>query len=594
MKNSNHREITLILETSPPKSPATFKQLHALFVTSGLALDTYPLSRLLRGLAAFPPLHSHAAAVLRHAPPPSSPFLSNTLTSSLAARGHTLLALSLYSLLLSPFSSPKPNNHTYPSLLKACAASPPSARHGRSLHAHLIKFLGDDGVDSFVRAALVNFYSKCGRIAACRYIFDQIPDPDLPTWNSILSAYARRRSNYLGRADSAAEALALFEKLQFSSIRPNEITLVALIGACGDFGALCDGAWAHAYVVRNNLVLNRFVGTALIEMYAKCGRLDLAHQVFDALPQRDTLCYNAMIRGLAIHGHGRRALTLFDKMRFDGPEVDDVTMVAVLCACAHAGLVAEGRNCFTTMEVDFGITPRIEHFGCLVDLLGRAGLVEEAEDVLRRMSMKPNAAMYRSLIRACRIHNETEIGERLIRKLIQLEPEHGGNYVLSSNLYADINQWDGVDRVRKAMKAKGIDKTPGSSTVEIGGVTHEFLLGDRRHPLSKEVYSMLDEIERRLLEHGHSPRTKEVLFDVEEEDKEDALTCHSERLAIAFALLSTEKGATIRIIKNLRVCSDCHASSKLISRIYGREIIMRDRSRFHHFRDGVCSCSDYW
>lgn len=390
------------------------------------------------------------------------------------------------------------------------------------------------------------------------------------------------------------EALVLFHRMMSVSLtKPNEITLVAVVSACGDLGALGQGIWAHVYVIRNGLSVNRFVGTALIEMYSKCGRLDFAEQVFDSLGQKDTMCYNAMIRGLAIHGNGRLAVGLFDRMITEGVGVDEVTMVVVMSACSHAGLVDEGRRFFDRMQDDFGIEPKSEHYGCLVDLLGRAGRLEEAEEVVSEMPMKPNATVYRSLLGACRLRGNLRTGERLLARLMQFEPDHGGNYVLQSNLYANLSRWDDVGRVRKVMKNKGVAKTPGLSLVEMDGVIHGFLIGDKSHPRTDEIYAKLDEIGRRMHERGHRPRTNEVLFDVEEEDKEDALSYHSERLAIAFCLVASDSGP-IRIIKNLRVCSDCHSSTKLISSVYGRDIIVRDRTRFHHFKNGACSCLDYW
>ncbi|WOL15850.1 pentatricopeptide repeat-containing protein [Canna indica] len=585
--------ISLVLR-SCPKSLSAFNQVHAHFITSGLARHTFPLSRLLLLLSSLPPSLPHAASLLSSLPP-SSPFLLNTLLSSLADAGRTHLALSLYSHHLLQPLSPPPNNHTFPSLLKACvAAGPPFAPVGRALHAHILKFLGHDAADHFARAALLSFYSRCGKVAYCRRIFDRISNPDLPAWNCMLSAYARCCSDG-GDAGSGMQALFLFRRLQLSSaFRPNEITLVALISSCGDLGALGQGIWAHAYVELHRLVVNQFVATALIEMYSKCGRLDLAEQVFVSLPQKDMLCYNAMIRGFGIHGRGQQAVELFNKMTKEGVSVDEVTFVVVTSSCAHAGLVDEGERLFYRMQKEFEIEPKIEHYGCLVDLLGRSGKLEEAEKVIQSMPMKPNAILFRSLLTACAIHNNIEMGERVISQLMHSEPEHGGNYVLLSNMYARVCRWDGAMQVRKVMKDKGIDKTPGSSLVEIDGCMHEFLMGDKTHPLWKEIYAMLDEMDRRLHEFGYMPRTKDVLFDVEEEDKEDALSYHSERLAIAFALLSSDPSVPIRIIKNLRVCGDCHLTTKLISGIYRREIIVRDRSRFHHFRSWTCSCLDYW
>lgn len=415
-----------------------------------------------------------------------------------------------------------------------------------------------------------------------------------------MSAYAHGTSGANGTStcsdepSSCIEVLFLFNEMQMSLIRPNEITLVGLIGACADLGALTQGLWAHAYLQKHGLELNCFVGTSLIDVYSKCGCINLAAQVFDSLPKRDTKCYNSMIRGLAIHGLARPAIELFNNMGREGVSVDDVTFVVTMCACAHAGLVDEGRRCFDSIKEVYGIEPKIEHYGCLVDLLGRAGWLDEAHEVVLKMPMMPNSVLWRSLLGASRIHGNKELGELALGHLIELEPESGGNYVLLSNIYANMSHWEDVRSVRKVMKDKGINKIPGHSLIEMDGEIHEFIIGDRAHPKSREIYAMLDEMGRKLLAHGHRPNTQEVLFDIGEEEKEDALSYHSEKIAIAFALVASDSTAPIRIIKNLRVCADCHASAKLISQIYRREIILRDRIRFHHFRDGSCSCLDYW
>jgi pentatricopeptide repeat protein len=558
-------------------------------ITTGLTLHTYPLSKLL--LLSSTLAITYALSIFNQIPNPTI-FLFNTLISSLTNhRHHTHIAFSLYSRLLS-HKTVTPNSFTFPSLFKACG-SEPWFYHGRALHTHVLKFLGP-ACDHFVQASLLNFYAKCGKVGVSRYLFDQIKEPDLATWNSILAAYARSASSSTCDTSLSLEVLSFFNEMQRSSIRPNEVSMVALIGACADLGALSQGAWAHAYVLKNNLKLNRFVGTALIDMYSKCGCLDLAYQLFDKLRERDTSCYNAMIGGFAVHGYGHRAISLYERMKLERLVPDDVTFVVTMCACSHVGLVEEGCKVFESMEEVYGIEPKLEHYGCLVDLLGRAGRLKEAEERVRTMPMKPNAILWRSLLGAARVHGYLEIGEIALKHLIQLEPETSGNYVLLSNMYASIDRWDDVNRIRKLMKDHGINKMPGSSLVDIGGAMHEFLMGDKTHPYSKEVYLKLEEINRRLSEYGHKPRTREVLFDIEEEEKEDALSYHSERLAIAFALIASDSTVPIRIIKNLRVCYDCHVSAKLISLIYVRDIIVRDRNRFHHFKDGMCSCSDYW
>lgn len=453
-----------------------------------------------------------------------------------------------------------------------------------------------------MRSSLLNFYSCFGNINVCRYLFDQINQPDLATWNSILSAYGHNTSvkydacvsNSQDDSSLSLEVLHLFNQMQKSWVKPNEVTLVALISACADLGAVSQGTWAHVYLLRNNLKLNGIVGSALITMYSNCGCLEIAYQLFDELPERDTYCYNVMIRGLAVHGHGQEALDVFNKLLLEGLIPDGFSILSVMCACSHVGLVEQGWRYFDTMQSDYGIEPQLEHYGCLIDLLGRAGQVKEAEEIIRTMPMMPNAALWRSLLGAARVHGYSEIGETALKYLIELEPETSGNYVLLSNLYATVNRWDDVKRVRNLMKEQAIKKLPGTSTVEINGAIHEFASGDKTHPKAKTIYLKLEDINRRLQEHGHKSRTIEVLFDIEEEDKEDHLSYHSERLAIAFALIECNSDSPIKIIKNLRVCNDCHESTKLISKIYGREIIVRDRIRFHNFRDGNCSCLDYW
>lgn len=572
-----------------------FKQVHAQAITTGLAVHTYPLSRILLISSALS--LSYALSIFNQIPNPTI-FLVNTLISSIINhKYHTHIAFSLYNRILN-HKTLVPNSFTYPSLFKACGSSE-WAEHGRALHTHVLKFL-EPPYDHFVQSSLLVFYAKLGQVGTSRYLFNEITNPDLATWNSILTAYARNNGSACagvltdGDATLSLECFNLFRELQGSEVRPNEVTLVAVISACANLGALAQGVWVHAYLRKHNLQLNLFVATALIDMYSKCGCLDLAYQLFILLPQRDVFCYNAMIGGFGIHGFGHQALDLFNKMKVEGLIPDDVTFVVTISACSHVGLVEEGRRVFNSMKEIFEIEPKLEHYSCLVDLLGRVGQLMEAEEIVRDMPMKPNAIVWRSLLGAAKVHGNLEMGEVALKKLLQLEPETSGNYVLLSNLYARMNRWEDANKVRRLMKDHTVDKFPGSSLVEIDGAMHEFLTGDRTHPRSEEVHSKLDDISRALRAYGHKPSTGDVLFDIEEEEKEDALSYHSERLAIAFALIASDSRVPIRVIKNLRVCSDCHASTKLISLMYGREIIVRDRSRFHHFRDGICSCSDYW
>ncbi|XP_075478070.1 pentatricopeptide repeat-containing protein At5g43790 isoform X2 [Primulina tabacum] len=553
---SNHSVLHLLRRC---KTLNTFKQVHAQMITTGLILHTYPVSRVLYFSSYLAPV-TYTLTIFNLVLNPSI-FLYNTLVSSLTREDHVQIALSIYSRILT-HSSVKPNNYTYPSLFKAFGSNQ-WLEEGKSLHAHVLKFLGSP-IDKFIQASLVNFYSRCGKVGLARYIFNRIREPDLATWNSMLSAYARNDTfslvdNIHGNTGFSLEVLSLFSSMQKSLLEPNEVTLVALITACADIGALSQGC-----------------------------------QLFKQLARRDAFCFNAMIRGLAIHGRGNEALGLFRKMIREGFDPDDTTILSVMNACSHVGLVEEGRKYFKSMKSVYRLEPKIEHYCCLVDLLGRAGLVEDAEEIVLSMPMKPNAILWRSLLGAARVHGNVDTGEIALRKLLELEPETSGSYVLLSNMYAFLNRWEDVNRLRSLMKRLGIDKTPGSSIVEVNGSMHEFLIGDRSHPKVKDIYLKLEEMNKKLQEFGHLPRTRDVLFDIEDEEREEALSHHSERLAISFALLESNACVPIRIIKNLRVCVDCHSCTKLFSKIYMREIIVRDRTRFHHFKNGTCSCLDYW
>ncbi|KAI9197002.1 hypothetical protein LWI28_028936 [Acer negundo] len=454
MKSANpiftHPAIQLL---SKCKTLNTLNQVHGHMITTGLALHTYPLSKILLSSSDLELTYAHT--IFDHIQNPTV-FLFNTLISSVITnhRSQTHLAFSLYNrIILSGDDKLKPNCFTYPSLFKACR-SQPWVRYGSVLHAHVLKFL-EPGFDRFVQASLLNFYANCGKLGVARYLFEQINKPDLATWNSLLTAHARNASASDGGikdADSclSLEVFRLFNEMQNSLIRPNEITLVVLISACADLGALYQGMWAHAYVIRHRLKLNCYVGTSLINMYLKCGCLGQAYQTFDKLPQRDTSCYNAMIGGFAIHGYGQKAFQIYEKMRIVGILPDNITFNVSMFACSGVGLVDEGCKVFESIKEFYGIEPTLEHYGYLVDLLARAGRLQDAEKRIKEMPMKPNATLWRSLYAGARIHGNVAIEKVALKHLLELEPETSDNYVFFSNMYARVNKWEYVNRVRKA------------------------------------------------------------------------------------------------------------------------------------------------
>ncbi|RZC43525.1 hypothetical protein C5167_036466 [Papaver somniferum] len=477
----------------------------------------------------------------------------------------------------------KPNGSTMISVLSACA-------HSSSLETGnwVGSWIEDNGLGSNLRLvnALLNMYCKCGDLEKARLLFDGISRKDCISWNIMIGGYT-----HMGQYK---EALYLFQQMQRSGEEPNEVTILSILPACTYLVALETGIWIHAYIDRHfKWSTNTSLSTSLIDMYAKCGSIQSAKQVFDSVNPKSLASWNAIISGLAMHGHVDSSLELFTKMVDEGTEPNDITFIAVLSSCSHGGLVEQARQYFHSMVNDYKIPPKLQHYGCMIDLLGRAGLFCEADSLIKSMEMKPDAAILSSLLGACKLHGKVELAEVISDKLFELEPDNPGGYVQLSNIYAAAGRWEDVARIRTRLNDRGMKKVPGCSSIEVNSVVHEFLVDDKTHPRCKEIYTMLDEIDKLLELAGHKPDTSEVLYDIGEKQKEGALCYHSERLAIAFGLISTKPGTTIRIVKNLRVCGNCHSATKLISKIFKRDIIARDRSRFHHFRDGSCSCMDY-
>ncbi|KAK4792805.1 hypothetical protein SAY86_023240 [Trapa natans] len=472
--------------------------------------------------------------------------------------------------------------------------------------------------DCFSWTTLIDGFSKCGKVSIAREIFDKMPDPNLVSWNAMINGYMKSGDdanaaclfNQMDTRDVITwnsmiagfnlngkfhEALGLFSKMLWNGFCPNYATLVSALSALAGLPTLSKGRWIHSYIVKNGFELDGVLGTSLIDMYSKCGSIDSALTVFQLIEKKKLGHWTAMIIGLGMHGLASEALRLFSDLRRAGLKPNSITFVGVLNACSHAGLVDHGRCYFKMMRREYGIEPTIEHFGCLVDLYCRAGRIKEAKNMIDGMSMKPNKVIWMSLLSGSRIQGNISIGEYAAYKLIEIAPDAIAGYILLSNIYAAAGQWEKVSQVRELMKSREIRKDPGHSTIEYQGALHQFIVGDKSHPQTQQIYLRLGEMREKLNEVGHVPDTSQVLLCIEgEKDKEVELETHSERLAIAFGLINSEPGSPIRIMKNLRVCNDCHSVTKLLSKIYSREIIVRDNSRFHHFKDGSCSCNDFW
>lgn len=480
-------------------------------------------------------------------------------------------------------ASVKPNEITLVNVLTACARSR-DLETAKQVH----KYIDETGIGfhTVLTGALMDVYCKCGCYPLARDLFNKMPEKNLFCWNIMINGHVED-SDY-------EEALSLFNEMQLSGVKGDKVTMASLLIACTHLGALELGKWLHVYIEKEKIEVDVALGTALVDMYAKCGSIESAMRVFQEMPEKDVMTWTALIVGLAMCGQGLKALELFHEMQMSEVKPDAITFVGVLAACSHAGLVNEGIAYFNSMPNKYGIQPSIEHYGCMVDMLGRAGRIAEAEDLIQNMPMAPDYFVLVGLLSACRIHGNLVVAERAAQQLIELDPKNGGTYVLLSNIYSSMKNWEAAKKMRELMVERNIKKPPGCSAIEVGGVVHEFVKGDVSHPQSSEIYETLDDMMRRLKSAGYVPDKSEVLFDMDEKEKENELSLHSEKLAIAFGLLSTTPGTPIRVVKNLRVCSDCHSAMKFISEVYNREIIVRDRNRFHHFTKGSCSCRDFW
>ncbi|CAN6162792.1 unnamed protein product [Urochloa humidicola] len=434
--------------------------------------------------------------------------------------------------------------------------------------------------------AIIDGYCKLGHVDVARSLFDQMDAPDVITFNSMITGYI-----HSGRL---RDALQLFMQMRRHNLHSDNFTVVSLLTACASLGALPQGRALHASVEQRLVEEDVYLATALVDMYMKCGRVDEANIVFQRMGERDVHTWSAMISGLAFNGMGKVALEYFCQMKHDGFQPNSVTYIAVLTACSHSCLLNEGRLYFNEMRSLHRIHPQIEHYGCMIDLLARSGLLDEAMDLVQTMPMQPNAVIWGSILSACRVHKKIDLARHAAENLLKLEPDEDAVYVQLYNIYIDSRQWVDASRIRLLMEEQGVKKTAGYSSITVAGQVHRFVVNDQSHPWTFEIIAMMEEIAQRLKSAGYSPITSKITLDVDNEEKEQALLAHSEKMAIAFGLISLAPNLPIHIMKNLRVCEDCHSAIKLISKLWNREIIVRDRSRFHHFRDGACSCNDFW
>eukprot|EP01018_Ginkgo_biloba_P001598 Gb_35887 [translate_table: standard] len=404
-----------------------------------------------------------------------------------------------------------PNSKTFASVLPACS-NLAALQQGMEIHKEIMK--SGFQSDVFVESALVDMYAKCGRIEKARDMFDKMRQRNIISWTAMIVGYAQNGSmdealklfqrmpqrnvvswtamiaGYVQNGHSE-EALKLFRQMRLTGVKPNSNTFASVLPACASLAALDQGKEIHEEIIRSGFLSDVFVGNALVDMYAKCGSIENARNLFEKMHQRDVISWTAMIAGYAMHGSGKEALKLFEQMQQSGMNPDRVTLVGVLSACCHAGLVDEGRQYFDCMSQYYRITPAMEHYSCMVDLLGRAGHLDEAHDFINKMPMKADATVWGCLLGACRLHRNIELGECVAERLFELDPKSAAPYVLLSNIYAAAGRWDDIERVRKMMKDKNLKKPPGCSWIEVNKQVYAFLVGGKSQPQMQNIYAKL-------------------------------------------------------------------------------------------------------
>ncbi|XP_042498638.1 pentatricopeptide repeat-containing protein ELI1, chloroplastic-like [Macadamia integrifolia] len=520
------------------------QQLHAQLIVSG-RLNRHPTAtkKLIESYALIPHI-PYAYSVFKSINSPNI-FMYNTMIRYFILGNHPFRSVFLYQGMLS--DGLVPDNHTYTFVLKACSKTS-SLFEGKQVHCQIIKTgLKPSLTTTHIHSSLIHMYANAndlcsaecvllefseydrnentlvmnsmltgymrnGWVENARQLFERMSVKDDASWSVMISGFVQNSMN--------VEALGIFQEMIVSGTPlPNESALVSSLSACAQLGALNQGRWIHAYVKRSRIKLSVRLCTALVDMYAKCGSIDIGYQVFEKMPRRDVVAWGVMISGFAMHVRANECFKLFDEMVSEGLYPNAIIFVSILSACSHAGCVEAGCYYFDRLSREFGIKPSIEHYGCMVDLLGRAGQLAEAEELIVSMPEKPNAIIWGALLGACRTHKDLRRGERVFRQLIELEPRSGDRYKLAGHMFTATGEEEDAMKVRKLIKGKELQTTRGCSYIEIDGIVHEFMAGDINHCEARQIYLMLEELKNRIEKVGFVV-SGEGVVDLEEEKEE--------------------------------------------------------------------------
>ncbi|GAV75769.1 PPR domain-containing protein/PPR_2 domain-containing protein/PPR_3 domain-containing protein [Cephalotus follicularis] len=496
-----------LLQACKYKSEA--KQIHCHAVVTGLLSYGYLQNSLIKKYLENGQMDL-ALQVFLHIPTPDAASF-NIMIVGYAKKGYCLEALELFHEMV--VTDLAPDEYTMLGLLVSCGQLR-DVRLGKCVHAWMRRRDFINSSNLILCNALLDMYVKCKRLELARRTFDAFKVKDVISWNTIIAGFAKFEEMEVARTlfdqmpskdllsfNSLIAAYAqmgdyrmvreLFDNMVAENILPDNVTMINLVSATTEIGALDQGRWIHGRIIRVGMQIDAFLGSALIDMYSKCGSIDRAFMVFREVIEKDVTVWTTMITGIAFHGYGRKALELFSEMQEDLMP-NEVTFVAVLTACSHCGLVEEGLNIFNSMQEYYGIEPGTEHYGCLVDLLGRSGRLKEARDVIEKMPMRPGRSTWGAMLSACRAHGDLEMAEKALTELLKLEPEKEGGYIMLSNIYAASGRWSYSDKIREIMECRGVKKTAGCSSIVVDGVIQDFVAADKRHQKWVEIQTILN------------------------------------------------------------------------------------------------------
>nr|XP_029143884.1 pentatricopeptide repeat-containing protein At5g50390, chloroplastic-like isoform X1 [Arachis hypogaea]XP_029143885.1 pentatricopeptide repeat-containing protein At5g50390, chloroplastic-like isoform X1 [Arachis hypogaea] len=534
------------------------KKVFNLMISSGFELDLYMMNRV---------LFMHVRCGLMHDAwklfddmPERDEVSWTMMIGGLVDSGNNNEAFRLFLCMWEEFNDGSP--HTFVTMIKA-AAGLGLIQVGRQIHSCALKM--EVGDDTFVSCALIDMYNKCGSIDDAYCVFDQMPKKTTVAWNSIISGYALH--------GYSEEALNLFYEMHNSGAKLDHFTISTVIRICTRLASFEHAKQAHAALVRHGFGTDLVANSALIDFYSKWGRMEDAQHVFDTMHQKNIISWNALIAGYGNHGQGEEALEIFEQMLRERMVPNHVTFLAVLSACSYSGLSERGWEIFQSMSKDHKIKPRPMHYACMIELLGREGLLDEALALIRTAPFQPTANMWAALLTACRMHENFVLGKLAAEKLYGMEPEKMCNYVVLLNIYNTTGRLKEAAGVLQTLKRKGLRMLHACTWIEVKRWQNVFLSGDKSHPQTEEIYQKVDNLMEEISRYGYTVEDDEALLPDVDEEEQRVLKYHSEKLAIAFGLINTPNWMPLQIMQGHRICRDCHTAIKLIAMVTGREIV---------------------